>query len=633
MVSMDKIDWEEVASGTIFKNETDQIQKYYLKIWYDTTFLANEFGSAAYVFGLVDPNQIYEFNLSSLTSTFWIEKTVNNVTTVLQKNGTIYKAQNGTQYSNHYVVNLPHTNWESVVIKTNREQDIIATKLEEMQDSETVMSDLWIITNSHSTIANLPKFTTYVVITYIPTSENFVGEFRTYDESGRISETEELLSLDRKSFIITNDYSTISRVELQWTKYNGIEYNEINIAMTKDGVSLKPTVFTRKVEREDKTYYYNYCYITNSGKYIISLYDNAGNIQKFKYGVAGQTDKFTFIFLKDVPFNVTYTNPNTGLTETSFPIKQAVYNGTVTLELDGDKSTRESLYKANPVITVYRNGALLGQDDYETKEEGGRIKFVFTQPGFYEYYFTADSRELDTQIRRERYQFTIMNANEYRYSYIFNKYSNYYVEKVIKNGKDITSRLLKTLNYETITIGQNKYLVELQLNSLDEKTGSGTYLITINSNNKFFQNSTFPTSWTYQVVIQVGTAPINISVAEGKSITNAVKVTYNAANIYQEMGECTVQIVKYIRGKSHSVYKQEIDATSTGVLSTQIDRQEYGSYFVQIVSPSNTLLYSYKINKKEPMNAASILAIVGSVVLFVAIVIIVYRLRKKISVK
>ena len=135
------------------------------------------------------------------------------------------------------------------------------------------------------------------------------------------------------------------------------------------------------------------------------------------------------------------------------------------------------------------------------------------------------------------------------------------------------------------------------------------------------------------MVIQVGTAPINISVAEGKSVTKSVSVSYNASNIYQEMGECTVQIIKYANGKAYSVYKQSIDSTSTGVLSTQIDRQESGAYFVQIVSPSNTLLYSYKINKAEPMNAASILAIVGSVILVIVIGIIVYRLRKKIAVK
>ena len=276
---------------------------------------------------------------------------------------------------------------------------------------------------------------------------------------------------------------------------------------------------------------------------------------------------------------------------------------------------------------------MLDSDDYVTKEENGKRKFIFSRPGFYEYHFTAKSKELDTTIRQESYQFTIINANEYRYSYIFNKYSNYYVEKVVKNGKDITNRLLKTLNNETITIGQNQYLVELPLSYLDEKTGAGVYLITINSNNKFLQNSNIPSSWTYQVVIQVGSAPISISVAEGQGVTKAVSVTYNASNIYQEMGECTIQVMKHINGQLYAIYRQSIDESSSGVQSTKIDRSEYGSYFVQIVSPSGTLLYSYKVNKKEPMNAASILAIVGSVILFVVIVIIVYRLRKKIAVK
>ena len=43
--------------------------------------------------------------------------------------------------------------------------------------------------------------------------------------------------------------------------------------------------------------------------------------------------------------------------------------------------------------------------------------------------------------------------------------------------------------------------------------------------------------------------------------------------------------------------------------------------------------YDYKVSKTEPMNVASIIAIVGGAILFIAVVVIIVRLRKKIAVK
>lgn len=627
-ISQDKQTWTEINSGTRIKCQSDEMEKYYLKVWYDETYLKNEMGTTEYVFGNVPNtetyNQIYVFNLSSLTSTYWIEKTVDGTTTVVSKSNTSYKTSTGKQYTNHYIVNLSYTDKNSVEIKTNEELGIRATLVDTFTDSSTVTSELYLISNETATGtgSNIPSFKTNIVITYIPSSDNFVEEFYTYNLNGIIDSSENLTKVSSKSVVIPES-SSISRIELMWTKYYGISQNTINITLTKDGTELSPIVYTKTVSGKQ----YNYVYLTHSGKYTISLQDSAGNKQKFNKGNAGQTETLSFIFLKDVPFTVTYTNPETNEFETSLPIKQAVYNGTVTISID--KTTRSEFYSLSgyPVISATKNGVEL-----DTSDLTNDTNYTFSDPGYYEISFTATSNLPDIgTIRKETYAFTILNANEYKYSYIYNGYSNYYVERVVKDDEDITDILVQTLDVPTTTINGKTYLSQLPLSYLDEKTGAGVYLITINSNDKMFKGSSTITSWTYKVTIQVGTAPIKISLGEGQETTSAITATFNQTNIYSEMGECSVKIVKSVNGGLSTYYNLDINAESTGETTATISNT--GTYYIQIVSPSGNLLYSYKVVKNEPLNAAAIIAIVISVLVAIAAVFIIIRLRKRIAVK
>ena len=627
--SLDKENWTEVQSGKIFKNTSEEMVTYYIKVWYDEAYIENEIGSARYLFENVPSEQIYEFNLSSLTSTYWIEKTIDGVTTIVEKSGTIYKTIDGKQYSNHYIVNIPISSKSAIQIKTNEEQGIVVSSPERLDDGTgSVASERYLI--SASGLSSLSNFSTYIVITYIPTTDTPVAEFFTYDSTGTINETN-LISQTSTDYIAPTS-SSISKIELQWSKYNGIEYNEIKIALAKDGVTIIPTIYTRKSNGKS----YNYCYLTYSGKYTISLYDISGNIQKFNYQNAGQSEIFTLNFFKDVPFTIEYTDVTTGQSKFSLPLKQAIYNGAVSICIDN--STLSQYPDGHkPQLKISRNGTLLNENSYEVSVgEDGKTRYTISQTGYYEYSFiNAVYKQKSAEIREETYQFTIVNANEYKYSYMLNKYANYYVEKVVRNGKDITSKLVESLDVSKIRVNQQEYLAELPLSYLSEITGEGIYLITVNSNEKYFTSETWPTSWTYQIIIQVGSAPIKVSIAQGGSTTKAISVVYNSANIYQEMGECTIQIVRYNKDGSYSgvAFRRYIDETTTDKVTTSIDKSEYGIYYVQLLSPGGTMLYSYKVVKQEPMNAASIIAIVISVLVFVAIVVIVYRLRKRISVK
>lgn len=637
-VSKDLTNWEEVNSGTRFKCQTDNMEKYYLKIWYDEAYLENEMGNPAYAFSNVPETQIFEFNLSSLTATYWVEKTVNGLTEIVTKDSSMFVAQDGTQYSNHYIVNVDYTNKYAVEIKTNEELGIRAFENpgETYSYGSTVKSQVYTITNTkdangnyNSNLGNIPAFETVIVITYIPSSENFVDEFYTYNMNGVIDKTVNLIRSTSASVVISNDSKSLDSIELQWSKYYGFTQNEINITLVKDGIEINPIVYSKLEDGK----MYNYINLSHSGKYQIYLKDKAGNVQKFNYGMVGQSDYLNFIFLKDVPFTITYTNPETGLQETSTPIKQAVYNGSVTLNID--KNTRSEFYSSGgyPTLSVLRNG--VEYTNFTSKDE---VAFTFTETGFYQVTFEATSNIPNKgTIRQESYEFTILDPDEYKYSYIFNSYANYYVEKVVKDGKDITQSLVKSLDVETVLINNVEYIKELPLSYLDEKTGAGSYMITINTNDKFYANSDFITKWTYQVKIKVGSAPIKISLAEGEETTGLISFTLNKANVYSEMGSCYVRVVSYVNNtpviytSGSEIYNFEINSESIGQLSKEINKT--GTYYIQIVSTGNNLLYSYKVVRNEPMNAATIIAIIISAVVAVLVGFIIFKLRKRISVK
>ena len=167
---------------------------------------------------------------------------------------------------------------------------------------------------------------------------------------------------------------------------------------------------------------------------------------------------------------------------------------------------------------------------------------------------------------------------------------------------------------------------------LDEKTGAGAYYITINSNEKLYNSENTKTSWTFKVIIQVGSANlIYTSINAGEATTDPITVTFNAANIYNEFGESTLRVIYYNNNTMYTDYTYNITAETQDVQTYTIDNTNV--YFVQLVSPSGNLLYSIKLTKNEPFNAATIIAIVVAVLVVIIVIILIIKLRKRIAVK
>ncbi len=636
-IRTDSTAWRQLTSGETIRAEGDVTEKFYLKIWYDETYISNEFGNTAYVFGRVPQSQIYEFNLSALTSTYWVERT--DTGEILQPSGTDFIASNGRRYTTHYIVNISATDRDLIQVHVNEEQ-LLTVTWDDVNDVETaddpnIKSQLCTISNKEQVAGtNIPAFEITIAFSYVPTSSQIVKDFYTYNMNGSLDSTVNLMDSTTASFsLVVQDASTnddFDHIEIQWTKYYGIQQNTINISIVKDGITLHPTIYTRKIRDGENYKEYNYTRLTYSGKYLIKFQDVAGNVQQFLRNSPSQTETFTLVFLKDVPFTVTYTDVETGTRKASLPIKQAVYNGTVTLNIDPVTRTEFYLQTGLPEITVYRNGVDIS-DEFERRS----TSFAFTSTGYYEVEFSATSSEAGKgKIRSEKYQFMIINPNENKISYVYNKYSNYYVEKVVRKGVDITEQLVNSMDIEKVTINKKQYLTYLPLSYLDEKTGEGDYIITINSNNASIGNTSMPATFTFKVSINSGNAPIRISLAEGKNTTDPINISFNQTNVFAALGECQFQILSQTGNNTfRTLMTKQITAQTTTDYTVTIGDSYTGTFYIQFESPSGYLLFSYKVSRSAPLNAASIIAIVISAVVLVVAIILIIKLRKRISVK
>lgn len=636
-ISTDNVNFEEILSGTIIScpEDTDSIT-YYLKVWYDLDYIMkneyyNQLSNSDYIFEIVPTNRVYSFTLSStLQSAFYVELTdENGETRIVNRSGNTYTSPDGSyQNPSHYIVNINYIDRNSRLrIVTNTEQYVYAEEQEHYTDADNVRTYIYHISNldyiaNNPNISGIPKFDTFIAITFIEPTDSIVEGFYSYNSSGNIDTNQNLISRSIFEYIVP-DTSSLNELKIEWSRYYAIKENTIDIKISKNGIELTPTIYSEKIG--NKEYYYTY--ITRSGSYKINFADKAGNSQTFSKGTTSQASEFTLVFLKDIPFTLSYINPETEEVVTTEPVNEATYNGEVTLTIDSNLTRYYT--EAGVSIEVTRNNKAYTNYTYNNRDKA----YTFSATGYYKVKFSAISNRDNQAIQTLTYSFTILNPNEYRYSYILNQYSNYYIEKIMKDGVDVTETFLNTLDLRTIIVNQKEYLTELALSYLDEKTGVGVYDITVNSNEKMYQSDNTKTSWTYRVIIEVGTADLIFSnVSAGSTTKSTINLTFNTTNVYNEFGNSLLQVVYYNDNGAKIIdYSYEINANSTGVQTYNIT--DANTYFVQLVSPSGILLYSYKVIKEDPFNAATIIAIVVSIVVVIGVIILVILLRKRIKVK
>lgn len=528
----------------------------------------------------------------------------------VEKSNMSYISSDGKEYKTNYFVSVNY-----LIDKNNR---VKITPNEELNVDIKLMQtistggDVWIEVYYYSCSESVGDFT----IIYIEETDNIVTQFTYETASGNTTS----IKSSSSEIIVANKETenNFDKLKLNFTSFYGINENIVNVEVLKlfngNYVEIYPTVYTN-----DET---SYIYLEQAGSYRIKLYDSCtpANVQSFN-----GSDYIDIIFLNSTPFIVTTTNTD-GTENITEPIQNAVYNTSVKLSL-----TNLSTYyqpSGYPTITVTRNGNTYPKQITGQESSSGYIErnheYTFSEPGYYSVKFTATSTT-GIPVREQEFNFTIINKNESRYAYEFTNYSNYYISKVVKDGVDITGDLIEISNFDTIVINGKTYLSELIVNYLDEKTGGGKYQITVCPNNSAYEN-TIGNEFTYEFWINMANPPINVSIPEGTSTTDNITITFNVQNYYNAIGDSYIKI-----GSKYYYYTSETLPT-LGETST-LTITETGVYFIQIYTSSGHLLYSYKVEKSEPLNAFAIMAIVFGVIAVGAIIGITVALRKRQKVK
>ncbi len=517
----------------------------------------------------------------------------------VEKSNVKYTTQDNKTIETNYIVSVDYADkFNRLKITKNEKAHVEISE----PIIETTGSNVTVEIYHYSCSESIGDFT----IIYIAQTNNIIGSFNYETPTGTTASIK-----DESSVVIVANKETdtsFDKLKLNFSTYYGIEANKINVEITKlfNGayVLIDSMIYAGQID--------SYVYLNEPGTYRIKIYDSCSpaNVQMFK------TSKFIdVIFLSHVPFIVTSTN-ETGETIITEPIQKAVYNSNVTI-----KPTNLSTYyqpSRMPTISVKRNGK-----DY-TGFVTSNNSYTFKDAGFYTVLFNATSIT-GVPVRTEEYSFTILNKNESRYAYEFSGYSEYYIEKIEKDGYDITESLIEIANFPTINIDGKTYLSALTINYLDEKTGSGRYKITINLNNKELKN-TIGSSFTFEFWINTANPPISVSLPEGEKTTKDIVISFNVQNLYDTVGDCYLLIANLRRDYT-------ADTLSNYGTNERITIKLSGTYYIQLYTASGHLLYSYKVVRTDPLNAFAIIAIVIGVIVVGAVIGITIALRKRQKVK
>ena len=546
----------------------------------------------------------YQFRISSDAWQYYVIEVLGDdgLYHEIQPTSSPYSSNNNISYNTHYIVNT--TNYK---IRTNQTQ-LIEYSTPTLDTKSGINTYIYEITNYGQTQEFLNYFKTTIAITVIPQSTKLVNDFYYLDTEGNRVNFE----FSQANYVISKDFENSDYVIVAWNPYYKIEENLINVQILYgennqpikyENISLDKNIFQVK--------------LTHSGAYVFKFSDLAGNVQLFDYNaqITNSTSAFEFIFLENVVFTVNDESP----------VQYAIYNSEVEIKIP-QYTIGYYDNNAKPTILASRNG----KEYTDYKVSSNERKWTFSEPGLYE--ITWSAKKDTKEIRQEKFVFQIIRANELVWAFNIEDYEGYYIKQILKNGTDVTERMvqqklgdLKLVSVEDQTgeTTQKYFLTNLFVSLYDELTGSGNYTVTIATDNELDQE------FTYSFRVDNANPPINISLEEGKSTTKEIVVTFNAYNLYQEVGECIVKI----SGKEDLIFDDAYFENGEYQELYEISLTTARDYFVQILTPSERLLFTYKVTRNQPLNAVAIILIVVSSTVVVAGIVVFVLLRKRMKIR
>lgn len=589
---------EEISSGKVVSDPAVyQIIISYTKILTKTEYNTN-----------------LSFTISDNDEDFYnVVYTLNGENFYAKATGNSFTFSDGTvtrTISTHYIINSA-----DFQIVYNTTQNVTASEPETVTTSG-YQTYIYTITNDGSqNLSGVKFFTRTIAITVIPQTNNILTNFSHYNEQGL---TESLIDQNKSNvvtFTLTKQQDASSYKKITWTSYYGIPENIITATIY---FGDKTTLFTPKVTQN---YSSSIITLPTSGTYYLTFKDMAGNVHMFD----SLNDTFTIRYIRSVIYYI----------QGEAPINYSIYDSAVTVSIP---SSTLSYYdnNAKPVIHAEYNGEPLNISQTSS------YTYKFTKPGLYRIWFSASCQ--GEEINEETITFLIVNPNETRTLFEFSQYSNYYIKQIVKNKDlegevDLTRELSNTnmgelIYVPTLVVDEDgneeivslAYLRSIHLSLYDSHTGVGKWTLTIATNNDFNQEYTF-TVWINDVTNENN--PLKVSIADNGETTDVIKVTFNTQNMLEFYGECIVRITGAEDFEINNNLLLSGDLSEKYTFSLTADR----TYYIQVLSQSGNLLYTYRVTKNAPLNAISIIVIVVSVVAVAGFVVMFVLLRKKMKIR
>ncbi len=593
-ISQDGHNWTSINEEALTGHMISGAGSYYVMIAYDKENL------------FTDVNRLFMINiLNSSTVSYYFH--VNGLPATPRKDFKYTAKDTQEEISTVYVLNIDYEDKDAkVVIEGNEQLGTVWNNIRLVKDTSTSTAGVEVEIYTYS--SNITKNSTFAVI-YIGETPTILSKLSYDDATGSSVDLLQINDPANPKDIVAS-VNAFDKLKITWNKYYGIAENEVNVEVSKlfNGEYVKVNIIPNKNDPKN-----SFIYLTRAGTYRLKFYDSCevANVHKFN-----RSEYINITFLNNVPFTIKYTDPVSQEEMVSEPINRAVYNGTVKLALTNPSEYFASGY---PIISVMKDGK-----EYTKYTKEGVNTFVFSENGYYSVSFEAMSINQE-EVRKENYVFSIINSNESRFAFEYSTYSNYYVKQILKDGIDVTDRYTEIIDDNKININGKYYLTNLQISYLDEKTGFGRYIITIETGEQTYANTT-ATSFTFGFRINLITPPVNVSISAGESTSKEIVVSYNAKNLYDTVGDCIIKIPGY----KDIIINAEADINDEMVTKPI---SVVGTNYVQVYNMSGSLLFSYKITRTKPLNAWSIIAIVIAVAVVAVIVFITIKLRKRLKVK
>lgn len=353
----------------------------------------------------------------------------------------------------------------------------------------------------------------------------------------------------------------------------------------------------------------------NSGSYKLEIRDIAGNIQYFSNASTTQ-EYFTVVVMKGMLYTI----------NGEAPIPYAYYDNAVTLQIN---RYNEAIGKNNYDIRSIKLSAILNSKSYTGYEHPTEsATYIFRDYGTYLITITANlltGEEVSSQL-----VFTILNPNEARTAldftsiYGYNIVSVYSITKTAE--KDVTDKFMDLLkdrsNDGTIEVYNKLVTYERVAEMFGSSTqGKMKFRVLYNvENDDLLPERSAEFSFTLNNEI----ATLNSSIKPGDKTTKPVSIKFNAANIYDLIGDCNLVI------NGETVLR--IDQNSLNQI-TEIQVTEVGQYYVQLMGDSGNVAHSFNFTIKEPLNTVAIILIVIIASIVIALIGTFIWLRTRMKVR